>query len=153
MATSTDADDIVLTTRGRQRLQARLDQALTRAAELADRIASEPDHGQDVEDHRRVVAEVEVLSRVLARAARVTDVDEDPEIVELGDEVDVEFPDGETETFVLVHPVESSTDEASISVDSPLSNALLGRRPGERVTVQAPAGSYECRIRARRRAH
>lgn len=153
MATSTDADAIVLTSRGRHRLQARLDQALTRAAELADRIASEPDHHQAVEDHQRVVAEVEMLSRVLSRATRVTDVDEDPEIIELGDEVDVEFPDGETETFILVHPVESSTDEASISIDSPLSSALLGRRPGDRVTVQAPAGPYECRIRARRRAY
>lgn len=144
---------VVLTSRGRARLQERLDRALDRAADLATRIATEAEQRQDdVVAHRRLVAEIEELTRALGHATMVADVDEDPQIVELGDEVDVEFDGGDVETYVLVHPVEASTDEASISVDSPLSQALLGRRPGDRVAVEAPAGPYTCTIRARRRA-
>ena len=144
---------VVLTSRGRARLQERLDRAVERAAELATRIATDPEQRhEDVVAHGRVMAEIGELRRALGHATMVADVVEDPQIVELGDEVDVEFDDGDTETYVLVHPLEASTDDASISVDSPLSQALLGRRPGDRVSVDAPAGSYTCTIRARRRS-
>lgn len=147
------SDAVILTRRGRERLESRLDRALDRAAELAKTIATDPEHGRDdVDEHLRLVKEIEDLARALGRATMVTDVDEDPQIVELGDEVDIEFEDGEVETFVLVHPVEASTDDASISVNSPLSQALLGHRPGDTVRVEAPAGTYTCTIRARRRA-
>ena len=154
MSSSTLTDTaVVLTSRGRARLQQRLDRALDRVADLADRIATDPEQRQDdVAAHRRLVVEIEELTRALGRATMVADVDEDPQIVELGDEVDVEFDDGALETYVLVHPVEAPTDEASISIDSPLSRALLGRRPGDRVVVEAPAGTYTCTLRARRRA-
>lgn len=153
MSSPAPTDSIVLTERGRQRLRDRLDHVLDQVAELAERIVEDTDSGpEDVEAHRRLVAEVEDLTRTLATAVSVHDVDEDPSIVELGDEVDVEFPDGTTETFVLVHPLEASSDEASISIQSPMSRALLGRRPGERVTVEAPAGVYSCLLLARRRA-
>lgn len=149
---STDTT-VVLTSRGRTRLQDRLDRALDRAAMLATRIANDPDQRhEDVVTHRQVTAEIADLRRALEQATMVTDVDEDPQIVELGDEVDVEFDDGDRETYILVHPLEASTDDASISIDSPLSQALLGRRPGDRVSVDAPAGAYTCTIRARRRA-
>lgn len=154
MSTSVSTDAaVILTSRGRARLEERLDRAFDRAAELAARIATDPEQRQDdMVAHRHLVTEIEELTRALGHATMVREVDEDPQIVELGDEVDVEFDDGDVETYVLVHPVEASTDDASISVDSPLSQALLGRRPGDRVAVAAPAGPYTCTIRARRRA-
>jgi transcription elongation factor GreA len=72
-------------------------------------------------------------------------------VVELGDEVTVEFTAGETERFLLTDPVEAPLDQLRISVESPLAQALLGRRVGEQVEVQAPAGPYRCRILATRR--
>jgi transcription elongation GreA/GreB family factor len=72
-------------------------------------------------------------------------------VVELGDEVTVEFDAGETERFLLVDPVEAPLDQLRISVESPLARALLGRPVGEEVEVRAPGGRYRCRILATRR--
>jgi transcription elongation GreA/GreB family factor len=76
---------------------------------------------------------------------------EQPGVVELGDEVTVEFAASETERFLLVDPVEAPLDQLRISVESPLAQALLSRRVGEQVEVRAPSGRYRCRILATRR--
>lgn len=66
-------------------------------------------------------------------------------------EVLVEFAADETERFLLVDPVEAPLDQVRISVESPLAQAVLGRRVGEQVEVEAPAGRYHCGILATRR--
>jgi transcription elongation GreA/GreB family factor len=143
--------EVVLTTAGRQRLHRRLDRCLDALADLAERMS----HGQRSEEdfvlHRRLLEQVEELSAVLQRAEDVSSVREDPSIVELGDEVVVEFADASVETYALVHPVEAKAADGQISVRTPLARALLGARPGEWVVVEAPAGAYTCRIRERRR--
>ncbi len=150
---TTSSDPVVLTSRGVSWLRERLDHVLAELAEVSR--VDVPGSQRSSDDQalmRRLVVEVDDLTRALAHAVVVVDVDEDPSIVELGDEVDVEFDDGSTDTFVIVHPLEAPMDDASISVDSPLARALLGARPGDRVEVVAPAGAYACVIRARRRA-
>lgn len=149
----TGPDQVVLTSRGVSWLRERLDHVLAELATVSRPDVPGADRSPDHEAQaRRLVVEVDDLTRALARAVTVVDVTEDPSIVELGDEVDVEFDDGTTDTFVLVHPLEAPMDDASISVESPLARALLGARPGDRVEVAAPAGSYTCVVLARRRA-
>lgn len=66
----------------------------------------------------------------------------DPNVVEIGDTVAVrEEGSSETERYKIVGPVEARVDDSRISAESPLGAALLGRRPSETVTVDAPAGS------------
>jgi Transcription elongation factor, GreA/GreB, C-term len=134
--------DVVLTPEGKQWL-------LARAAWLA----SEPDKpGWGSEGHDRGAAELAQLHSVLGQAITTEELPpEQPGVVELGDEVTVEFDAGETERFLLVHPVEAPLDQVRISVESPLAQALLGRRVGEWVEVQAPGGRYRCRLLATRR--
>jgi hypothetical protein len=48
-------------------------------------------------------------------------------------------------------PAEVSVGENRISAASPLGHALLGRGVGDRVVVQAPAGTYSGTIQGRRR--
>ncbi|HEY8338665.1 MAG TPA: GreA/GreB family elongation factor [Egibacteraceae bacterium] len=138
----------VLTAAGRARVQERLQ----RARETLDRLAelSELTTDQEVE-RQRALDQVEELTRLLERAADVAAVDEDPTIVEVGDEVDVRDEDGEVTTYALVHPAEASAREGRVSIESPLGRALLGARPGDTVTVHAPGGAYRCTILARRR--
>jgi transcription elongation GreA/GreB family factor len=103
-------------------------------------------------DHPRGAAELARLNSILAQAITTQELPpEQPGVVELGDEVTVEFAPGETERFLLVDPVEAPLDQLRISVESPLAQAVLGRRVGEQVEVQAPAGRYQCRILATRR--
>jgi transcription elongation factor GreA len=139
------ADDptaVVLTPEGKQWLLAR-----------ATWLASEPDTaGWADEGHARGAAELAQLHSILGQAITTEELPpEELGVVELGDEVTVEFAAGDTERFLLVDPVEAPIDQVRISVESPLAQALLGRRVGEQVEVRAPGGRYRCRILATRR--
>ncbi|WP_341251209.1 GreA/GreB family elongation factor [Euzebya pacifica] len=132
---------VVLTTAGRARLQERL--------ASARRAAAGTDEGSA--ERQRFLAEITVMEDALRQSVAVEEVQEDPTIVELGDEVVVQDAVGAEETVRIVHPLEARQGADHISVDSPLARALLGRRPGERVLVDAPAGPYELTILDRRR--
>ena len=47
---------------------------------------------------------------------------------------------GENVEYQLVGPDESDIDEGRISVSSPLGQAIIGKRPDDEITVQAPGG-------------
>ena len=57
--------------------------------------------------------------------------------------VTVEDEHGEERAYRLVGPDEFDVAAGLISVDAPLGRALLGRREGEAVLVERPAGSVE----------
>jgi len=66
------------------------------------------------------------------------------EEVGIGSVVDVADQDGEVMTVELSALGGSGT----VSPTSPLGSALLGRKPGETVNVQAPRGTWKATIRA-----
>ena len=47
---------------------------------------------------------------------------------------------GEDVEYQLVGPDESNIEEGRISVSSPLGQAIIGKRPDDEITVQAPGG-------------
>ncbi|MEJ2156344.1 MAG: transcription elongation factor GreA [Desulfobacteraceae bacterium] len=47
---------------------------------------------------------------------------------------------GEDVEYMLVGPEESDIDKGLISIASPLGKALVGRKPGDEITLQAPGG-------------
>ncbi len=52
---------------------------------------------------------------------------------------------GDEVKYQLVGPDEADIDKGSISVSSPLGKAIIGKEPGEEITIQAPGGkrNYE----------
>ena len=60
--------------------------------------------------------------------------------VGIGSTVIIKGSDGE-ETFTIVGSAEASPREGRISNESPVGSALMGRRKGEKVMVETPAGS------------
>ncbi|HIJ55831.1 MAG TPA: transcription elongation factor GreA [Deltaproteobacteria bacterium] len=50
---------------------------------------------------------------------------------------------GETIEYQLVGPDESNIDAGRISVSSPLGKAVLGKKPGDEIVIQAPGGKRE----------
>jgi transcription elongation factor GreA len=52
---------------------------------------------------------------------------------------------GENVEYQLVGPDESNIEAGRISVSSPLGKAIIGKRPGDEITLQTPGGkrSYE----------
>ena len=134
---------VVLTPEGQRRLAVR---AAWLATELVPRLAHNQD-GWASGEYERAVNELAHLTRILGQARTTHELPpEDPDIVELGDEVMVEFAAGDTERFLVVDPIEAPLGDLRISVESPLAQALIGRRVGDQVEVDAPAGRYRCRI-------
>jgi len=43
-------------------------------------------------------------------------------------------------SYQLVGPDESDIEKGRISVSSPLGMAIIGKKPGDEVTIQAPGG-------------
>ena len=60
--------------------------------------------------------------------------------------VTVAHEDGAPRTYRLVGPDELDVASGRISVDAPLGRALLGKRPGDLVVVQRPAGPAELEV-------
>lgn len=60
--------------------------------------------------------------------------------------VTIEHEDGSARTYRLVGPDELDLSRGLISVDAPLGRALLGRREGDTVVVERPAGPAEVTV-------
>jgi transcription elongation GreA/GreB family factor len=140
----------VLTPEGHRRLVARAAWLATeRIPRLAHNLDDPDQDGWAGGEYGRAVTELARLTSILEQAMTTEELPpEHAGVVELGDEVLVKFTAGDTERFLLVDPIEAPLDDVRISVESPLARALLGRRVGEQVEVDAPAGHYRCRILA-----
>ena len=148
---SMQTDQPLLTAAGRRDVQTRLDRAQRALAQLSQRMIDAERTSDEIAQHRRIQNQVEELTTILRQATDITAVEEDPTIVEVGDEVDLEDPDGEVDTYAVVHPAEARISDGRISSTSPLGRAVLGARVGDHVLVEAPAGTYRCLVRDRRR--
>jgi transcription elongation factor GreB len=60
--------------------------------------------------------------------------------------VTIEDEEGEERTYRLVGADEFDVSAGLISVDAPVGRALLGRRAGDTVTVERPAGTVELTV-------
>ena len=70
-----------------------------------------------------------------------------PDRVVFGTLVAVEdLSTGERSSYELVGPYESDTKKGLISVTSPLGKALIGKKEGDQVKVEAPGGIREMEI-------
>ncbi|SRR6056297_1994697 len=136
---------VVLTTEGRAWVEQRVARGHERLARIDADLAAERTE-ELVTAREQLREQLDELEVVLRDALSPADIADDPTIVELGDEVEVEFPDGDREAFLIVHPIEAGMDEHRTSSDSPLAEAVRGHRPGDTVTVRSPAGEYQCTI-------
>ncbi len=58
----------------------------------------------------------------------------------------IELPDGEEESYTIVGSAEADPFEGKISNDSPIAKSMIGRRVGDKVIVQTPAGEMNVKI-------
>lgn len=150
---SAGPEQVALTARGRELLLDKV--AELRAIRLPERLAlarAAPDDGRLSADYVRLLSELWELERLLGEATTVREKT-NPDIVELGDLVTIEFTAAHglrrrrtVEQYLLVHPAEAPLDQLRISAESPLARAVLGQPLGARVDVCAPAGRYGVRI-------
>ena len=57
-----------------------------------------------------------------------------------------DMEDTESGTFSLVSSAEVDLENGKISVDSPAGQALIGKREGDKIKVNAPGGTFHFRV-------
>ena len=139
---------------GLDKLRVELDQMLAiRRPEIAQRIHDAKEHGDlsenaEYEDAKNEQAFVEGRIQTLEsmiKNAQLIDENASTDHVQIGSTVKVEGDDG-TQTFLIVGSAEAKPAEGRISNESPVGRALLGKRRGEKVVVQVPAGDFSYKI-------
>jgi transcription elongation factor GreA len=144
-----------LTPDGAQRIRAELDELRgNRRAELARRLRHAVQQGDLSENADYIAAKEEQaflegrileLETLLKRAV-IVELQSGTGVAQIGSTVLVSVAGGEPERFQLVGAREASPRDGRISHESPIGQALLGRRTGESVTAQSPGGPLELRI-------
>ena len=87
------------------------------------------------------------LEEILSNYVVIEEEENDGDYVRLGSTVtvlDKEF--NEEETYKIVGSQEADPMNGAISEDSPFGRALLGKKAGEEVVVEAPAGNIRYQI-------
>jgi transcription elongation factor GreA len=151
------SDLIPMTRAGYDKLKAEIDNLNTvEMPKLAQRVAaarSEGDLSENAEYHGAresqgmMQAKINLLADKLARAVIVERPKEATDEVVFGATIvvkDLKF--GDEEIFVLVGAGEEDYDTGKINVASPLAQGLLGRKVGEQVAIDVPAGTMKFEI-------
>lgn len=101
------------------------------------------------DEQAKVEAEIEMLEETL-RVAKIVDPKKvKGSSVQVGSKVkllDIEF-DEEVE-YSIVGSLESNPSAGLISNESPIGKAIIGKKVGDKVTIETPAGSIEMEILA-----
>ena len=88
-----------------------------------------------------IEGEILEIEEKLKHAVIIKDANVKKGVVSLGSKVEiVDDETGEVETFEIVGTTEADVEAGKISNESPVGNALLGRKAGDNVKVSAPAG-------------
>jgi transcription elongation factor GreA len=151
MAEATDSSVTWLTQEAYDRLKAELDHLTGPArAEISRRIGAARAEG-DLRENGGYHAAKEEQGKMEARIRQLTQLLRDARVGEPpaaqdgvagpGMVVTVRFTDGDEETFLIGSREEAAHSDIDVySAQSPLGQALTGRRPGESVTYAAPNG-------------
>jgi|SRR5690606_8421385 len=151
--------EVILTLEGLNKLEKELEYLKTvRRREVAERIKQALEFGDISENSEYEDAKNEqgfIEGRILAiekmlRNARVIDEqDVTLDQVSIGSKVSLfDLETGEQVEYTIVGSTEADPTHFKISNESPVGKALLGRKSGEEVEVNAPAGVLRYRVTA-----
>lgn len=106
---------------------------------------SEYDSAKDEQSH--VEDRINVVKQML-KYAHVVDADSvDPNEVSVGKKVTyTEVGEDDPETYTIVGSDESDPLNGKISNDSPIAQALLGKKKGQTVEITTPGGKFKVKI-------
>jgi transcription elongation factor GreA len=148
------SEPVLLTQGGLLKLKQDLERAQARRLEAFERMKEAAQPG-DIEDNPELEQAKEEVARFDDRIYELQEMIGRAQIIEgrnsavaePGSTIEVEDDEGETIVYYLVGAVEADPGTGRISVESPVGSALVGRRAGERISVQVPAGTVELTIK------
>lgn len=147
-----------LTKEGYQKLADELEYLRTqKRAEVANRLHEAMEGGELIENAEYEAAKneqafvegrIQELEMILASARVIDEKDKKDrlDIVQVGSTVTIKEDGGSAEKYTIVGAAEANPREGKISNESPIGRAILNRRVGEEVMVEAPGGTYKVKI-------
>ena len=149
-------DELYLTAEGAARLREELTQLkgpereaiakrLRSAIQMGD-LSENADYHKAKEDQGFLEGRNQELEYLLHNAVIVEQQDGKRETVEVGVHVTVQEDDYPAETYYVVGAKEADPRNGRISNESPIGSALMGKREGDRITVETPGGQVELKI-------
>ena len=152
-----DEPSSVLTRDAFERLRSELRRLKTEGrTRISERLQGAREHG-DIRENAEYDAAKNEQGLMEARIRQLEALLKDPDIVDGPASADQAGPgvlvtvrpdeDEEEETYLLAASKEERLDGVrTVTADSPLGSALLGRGVGERISYEAPGGTFGCRI-------
>lgn len=146
-----------LTREGYDKLQEELDYLRTEKREqIADRLHEAIEGGELLDNAELEAAKneqafvegrIKELEILLATARVVDDKSAQADTIQVGTKVVIqEEGSKDKEEYVIVGAAEADPAKGRISNESPLGKALVNHREGDKVQVDAPAGSFQVKI-------
>jgi len=148
-----DNNQILMTKEGLDELRREYDELVKKKRpETVTRLATAREQG-DLSENSEYSAAKQDLSFIDGRIAELEEIlhlakvvtNHKKDAVDVGCKVTVHI-NGKKDVFTVVGEWEADPSQKKISHSSPLGKALLGRKPGEKVEVEAPAGKILYKI-------
>ena len=149
-----NAEKTYLTEKGLQELQAELDelktvkrpeniQALKDARALGD-LSENAEYDAARNEQAVIESRITELEKIIETAEVISEDKISKDKVSIGTSVKIEFVDDkETEIYLIVGRTEADPFENKISNESPIAQAILGKKVGEVATVKCDADDYD----------
>ncbi len=152
-----NAKEILMTKEGLEKLENELEELkVVRRKEVAEKIkqalafgdlSENSEYDEAKNEQAQVEARIAQIEGMLKVARVVDDANISTDAVSVGTKVkllDVEFE--EEEEYAIVGSSEADPSQNRLSYESPVGKALLGRKVGEVVEVEVPAGKIQFKI-------
>ncbi|MCJ7825584.1 MAG: transcription elongation factor GreA [Anaerolineales bacterium] len=125
----------------RQEVALRLREAIQGGDELIDNAEYEAAKNEQAFVEGRIIE----LERMLARA-QIIERNKESDSVEIGATVTIKEGNKKPETFTIVGAAEANPKDGLISNESPFGSALLDKKVGDTVDVEAPDGVFRFKV-------
>jgi transcription elongation factor GreA len=147
-----------LTVEGQKKLKAELEELKGPGrTELAQRLRSDiemgdlsenADYTKAKEDQGFLEGRIQELEYILSHATLIEDNGKAHEVVEVGATITVQEEDYPPEEYYMVGTTEADPLNGRISNESPIGSALMGKKVGQKVSVETPAGELTLKLLA-----
>ena len=151
------AKTIKITDEGLKKLEEELETLKTEGrADIAEKIriargygdlSENSEYDEAKNEQAKLEARIVEIEAMLKNVEIIEDIKGKAKTVVIGVKVkvmDEEF--GEEEEYRVVGSTEANSREGKISDESPMGKALLGKKIGDEVTVEAPGGEFKVKI-------
>ena len=152
-----NTEKVYLTENGLAELQAELEnlktvkrpeniEALKDARALGD-LSENAEYDAARNEQAIIESRITELEKILETAEVISDSEINTDSVSIGTAVKLEFiDDEETDTYYIVGRTEADPFENKISNESPIAQAILGKKAGEVATVKCESDDYQVKI-------